>query len=192
MTLVELLVALAVSSVLMLGVVAAFQTVQRTAAIGEAREHIFQNGRVALDLMSKEIRSACIDNRNRDLVFVSADGLAGRGSSILEFYPNPPAAPTTITYRGLGNAQTPHGIDPTSDHVFGLYADESFGDPTYTALSVKAINDIHTLSPGPPDRLDFTCITSNNVLNEPRLAEVRYCVTKPRWRPTPALPVLAI
>ena len=179
-TLVELMVALAVASLLMLGVIAAFQTVQRTAAIGEARAQIYPNARAALDLMSREIRNAYIDNRNRDFVFISADGLAGRGSSIIEYYANPTPPPDyIITYRGLGNAQTPHGIDPTGDLVFALYADESFGG-VFTALSVKAINDIYTLSPGPPDRLDFTCLTSNfpdNTANESRLAEVRYCVT---------------
>jgi prepilin-type N-terminal cleavage/methylation domain-containing protein len=180
-TLVELLVALAVASILMLGVIVAFQTAQNTAAIGEGRGQIYQNARVALDLMSKEIKGAYIDNRNRDFVFISADGLAGRGSSILEFSPNPPgAAPYTVRARGLGNAQTPHGIDPTGQFVFGLYADESFGGPTYTTLSVKAIADIYSLTPGPPDRLDFTCLTGNypdNTTNQSRLIEVRYCVT---------------
>ena len=181
-TLVELLIALAVASLLMLGVIAAFQTVQRTASIGEAREQIYQNGRVALDLMAKEIKNAYIDHRSRDFVFVSADGLGGRASSILEFSPNPPETTVTeITYRGLGNAQTPHGIDPTGDHVFGLYADRSYGSPTYTPFTIKAIDNLSTLPGGPPDRLDFTSLTPNfpgNVnLKQSRICEVRYCVT---------------
>ncbi len=178
-TLVELLVAVAIASILILGVIAAFQTTQRSAAIGEAREQIYQNARVALDIMAGEIKNAYIDNRNRDFIFISADGLAGRGSSILEYYENPPGT-YNITYRGLGNAQTPHGVDPTGIEVFRLYADSGFGAPIYTTLSIKAISDIYTLSPGPPDRLDFTCFTRlfpGNTSNQSRLAEVRYIVT---------------
>ncbi len=165
----------------MVGLIAAFQTTQRSAAIGEAREHIYQNARVALDLMARDIKNAYIDNRNRDLILVSADGLAGRANSIIEFSPNPPAAgPYMPSVNGLGNAQTPHGIDPTGTDVFRLYADESFGSPTYGLLSIKAIDSIYTLSPGPPDRLDLTCFTSNfpgNAGNISKLAEVRYMIT---------------
>jgi len=185
-TLVELLIALAIASVLILGVLAAFQTTQRSAAIGEAREHIYQNARVALDLMAKEIKNAYIDNRNRELVFVSADGLAGLANSILEFKPNPPTTPpTAIVTWGLGNAQTVHGIYTTRFSAvapdltsFEFYADPTSG--TYSVASIKAVNDLYTISPGPPDRLDFTCLTSNfpgNTTNESRLAEVRYMVT---------------
>lgn len=181
-TLVELLVALAVASVLMLGVIAAFQTTQRTAAVGEAREHIYQNARAAMDLLAREIKNAYIDNRNPDLVFVSADGLAGRGNAILEY---DPANPTTSSSwaLGLGNAQTPHGIDPRGRRVFELYADETFGS-VYTVVSMKAQDEdfypAPALRPGPPDRLDFTCMTSNfpgNTYNESKLAEVRYLIT---------------
>jgi type II secretory pathway pseudopilin PulG len=193
-TLVELLVALGVSSILMLGVIAAFQTAQRTAAVGEAREHIYQNGRVALDLMAREIRNAQIDDRNRDLVFVSADGLAAIGRSILEYTPNAPAVgPYTVTYRGLGNAQVPHGIDPTGVMVHAFYSDSTLGFPL-TRLTLKATEplpgdveagrersiDRFAIAPGPPDRLDFVSLTTNfadNVDNESRLAEVRYIIT---------------
>ncbi|MBI5116842.1 type II secretion system protein [Candidatus Poribacteria bacterium] len=182
-TLVELLVALAIASILMLGLIAAFQTTQRTAAVGEAREQIYQNARVALDLMAREIKGAYIDNRNRDLVFVSADGLGGRGNSILQYDPaNPTNSASWVL--GLGNAQTPHGIDPTGPLVFYLYADRTFGSPIFTDRTVKALGangfPAPDLRPGPPDRLDFACLTANypgNTGNESRLAEVRYIVT---------------
>jgi len=189
-TLVELLVAVAIASVLILAAVAAFQTTQRTAAIGEARENIYQNARVALDLMAKEIKNAYIDSRNRDLVFVSADGLAGRGNSILEYHFD--GSDYITTARGLGNAQTPLGIyttkyDSLDTTAIELYADATFRPPTWSMLSVKAVNDIYTLAPGPPDRLDFTCFASNLPMMDPsneviprdesRLAEVRYMVT---------------
>ncbi|GAB4343665.1 MAG: hypothetical protein Kow0099_22330 [Candidatus Abyssubacteria bacterium] len=175
----ELLVALAIASILIAGLIAAFQTTQRSAAIGEAREHIYQNARVALDLMAKDIKNAYIDNRNRDLILVSADGLGGRANSILEYNPSTPAN-FNAWVLGLGNAQTPHGIDPTGTDVFNLYADETFGSPTYTILSIKAIDNIYTLSPGPPDRLDFTCFTGNfpgATGSDSKLAEVRYIIT---------------
>jgi len=178
-TLVELLVALAIAALLMLGVIAAFQTAQRTAAIGEARDHIYQNARVALDLIANEIKNAYIDNRNRDFIFVSADGLAGRGNSILEL-----ENAATIIYYGLGNTQTPHGIDPTGKQVFWLYSDKTFGNSVFNPLvSIKAIDEIYNLyslaPPGPPDRLDFTCLTSlypGNATDQSRLAEVRYII----------------
>jgi prepilin-type N-terminal cleavage/methylation domain-containing protein len=191
-TLVELLVALTIASILILGVLAAFQTTQRTAAIGEAREQIYQNARVALDLMSKEIKNAYIDHRNRDLVFISADGLAGRSNSILQYDPaNPtnPFANPTLWIHGLGNAQVPFGIaltvDPSPNFTrwpytesMVLYADETFGPPYWSMSSIKAINDIYTLSPGPPDRLDFCSLTSTlaGATNESRLRFVRYMV----------------
>ena len=190
-TLVELLVAVAIASILILAAVAAFQTTTRTAAVGKAREHIYQNARVALDLMAKEIKNAYIDSRNRDLVFVSADGLAGRGNSILEYYESAPDTYTIIS-RGLGNAQTIHGVYTTKylafdATAFEFYADETFGPPIWSLLSVKAVKDISTLAPGPPDRLDFACFASNlpatDAIPKPiprdqsRLCEVRYMVT---------------
>ena len=190
-TLIELLVAVAITGLLMLGVIAAFQTTQRAAAIGEAREHMYQNARVALDLMAREIKSAHIDSRNRDLVFVSADGMAGRGNSILEYDPAAPANPSSWVL-GLGNAQTPHGINPTGATILGVgtdvfyfYADRGFGLPTYTALTLKALDangyPVVGLPSGPPDRLDFACMTGNFPGNtagsESKLCEVRYIVT---------------
>jgi len=181
-TLVELLVALAVASILILGLIAAFQTTQRTAAIGEAREHIYQNARVALDLMAREIKNAYIDPRNRDLIFISADGLAARNNSILEYNPATPADPNAWI-RGLGNAQVPFGVDLTNNRIdneaIRLYADETFGYPIFSsAFSVKAINDIYTLPPGPPDRLDLSSLTSQQTeaLDQARLRFVRYMV----------------
>lgn len=185
-TLVELLVALAIVGLLTTFLLTSFATTTRTVEIGSARKDVVQTARVALSLMATEIKTAVIDARNRDFVFVCADGLNSLPQARIEF--DSTAAPPVIVpaVYGVGNAQPPLGLD-TADNgavyldygqIYNLYR-APFGGIVDRVVSVKPDNNAVPL--GPPDRLDFVGLAANvsSFAGGPvtaRLAEIRYLV----------------
>lgn len=182
-TLVELLVALAIVAIMTSFLFTTFATTTRTIELGEARHDIVQNTRVALDLMAREIQSAVIDARQRNFVFVCADGLNSLPYARIE-YPTTGTPPVTATF-GVGNAQYPLGLDFAANGViYGTYGQiydlyrAPFGAVVNSIVSIKP-NDVQ-LPLGPPDRLDFVGLSTNqggfSFNSNAQFAEIRYMI----------------
>lgn len=91
-TLIELLVAMTLFSVVMAAIYAAFGTGARVWRIGERDVEVFQDARVALMLMSKELR--CAFPEAGHLFFGEDDRSGDRDNDKLEFYTvRPPLEP---------------------------------------------------------------------------------------------------
>lgn len=192
-TLVELLVSLAIFSIISAFLFTAFSTTTNSVEVGEARQDVVQNARVALGVIAQELHSAFSDDRRRDFVLVSADGLNGLPHARLQYnytaaypagVPNPADA-TATAVRGLGNAQQPVGLDLTANgttygtygQVYDLYRLPE-GTQTNRIVSIKA-NEV-SLPPGPPDRLDFVGFASSlagfSVAPTTDFGEIRYLI----------------
>jgi len=148
-SLVEILVSLVISLFLLGGIVQVYFGNQTSYTFANALSQVQENGRFALDTISRDLRAAgdwgCInfDPDDTDNIGDNLPGMAGYDADLHDFRVNPPVQGTNDT-GGLGTSDTItiSGSKPGQTNVVSPFNDETIQFLYTNAVSTLTANDI--------------------------------------------------